>query len=35
MKLISWNINGIRAFSKKNILSGFINIYNQNIFCFQ
>ncbi len=35
MKLISWNINGIRAFSKKNILSGFINTYNPDILCFQ
>lgn len=35
MKLISWNINGIRAFSKKNILPEFINKYQPDIICFQ
>lgn len=35
MKLISWNINGIRAFSKKNILPEFLKIHNPDILCFQ
>ncbi len=34
MRLISWNINGIRAVYRKGLL-GFMKEYNADIYCFQ
>ncbi|OGI92519.1 exodeoxyribonuclease III [Candidatus Nomurabacteria bacterium RIFCSPLOWO2_01_FULL_46_18] len=35
MKIISWNINGIRAVHKKGLLTPFVEKYNPDIMCFQ
>lgn len=45
MKLISWNVNGIRSFQKKktsleddtevNLLSHFLELHNPHVFCMQ
>lgn len=35
MKIISWNVNGIRAVHKKGELFNFINLYKPDIFCIQ
>ncbi len=35
MKIISWNVNGIRAIHKKKELGGFIQKYQPDIFCMQ
>ena len=35
MKIISWNINGIRAVHKKGLLVPFINKYKPDILCLQ
>lgn len=34
MKLISWNVNGLRAVYKKGF-EGYFNILNSDIFCVQ
>src|SRR3989344_2431006 len=35
MKIISWNINGIRAVHKKGLLVPFVEKYKPDIMCFQ
>jgi exodeoxyribonuclease-3 len=35
MKIISWNVNGIRAVHKKGLLVPFIEKYNPDILCLQ
>jgi len=35
MKIISWNVNGIRAVHKKNLLVPFIQKYKPDIICLQ
>ncbi len=35
MKIISWNVNGIRAIHKKGELKNFIKNYQPDIFCMQ
>ena len=35
MKIISWNVNGIRAIHKKKELENFITAYQPDIFCMQ
>jgi exodeoxyribonuclease-3 len=35
MKIISWNVNGIRAVHRKNLLVPFITEHNPDIICFQ
>ena len=35
MKLISWNVNGIRAVHKKGLLLPFLEKYKPDIFCLQ
>lgn len=35
MKIISWNVNGIRAVNKKGFLIPFIKKYNPDILCLQ
>ena len=35
MKIISWNVNGIRAVERKGNLKEFLEIYNPDIFCIQ
>ena len=35
MKIISWNVNGIRAVHKKGLLEPFIKKYKPDIVCFQ
>jgi exodeoxyribonuclease-3 len=35
MKIISWNVNGIRAVHKKDLLLPFIKKYQPDIFCLQ
>lgn len=35
MKIISWNVNGIRAVVKKGVFSPFIEKYNPDILCLQ
>lgn len=35
MKIISWNVNGIRAVHKKNLFVPFVEKYNPDIICLQ
>ncbi|MEK7585633.1 MAG: exodeoxyribonuclease III [Patescibacteria group bacterium] len=35
MKIISWNVNGIRAVHKKNLFVPFVNKYKPDIICLQ
>ena len=35
MKLISWNINGLRAVIKKGIIEGFVREHNADVYMFQ
>jgi len=35
MKIISWNVNGIRAVHRKNLLVSFVTEHNPDIICFQ
>jgi exodeoxyribonuclease-3 len=35
MKIISWNVNGIRAIHKKNLFAPFVNKYKPDILCLQ
>ena len=35
MKLISWNVNGIRAVHKKNLFAPFLEEFNPDIICLQ
>lgn len=35
MKIISWNVNGIRAVAKKGLFEPFINQHKPNILCLQ
>ncbi len=35
MRIISWNVNGIRAVIKKGLFQPFIDIYNPDILCLQ
>ena len=35
MKIISWNVNGIRAVHKKNLFLPFIEKYDPDILCLQ
>ena len=35
MKLFSWNVNGIRAVLKKNLLQPFLDGYRPDVLCLQ
>ncbi|HXH26746.1 MAG TPA: exodeoxyribonuclease III [Candidatus Acidoferrum sp.] len=35
MKIFSWNVNGIRAVTNKNLLKPFVEKYNPDILCLQ
>ena len=35
MKILSWNVNGIRAVKKKELLVPFVSEHNPDIFCLQ
>src|SRR3989338_3863397 len=35
MKIISWNVNGIRAVHKKNLFLPFVEKYSPDIICLQ
>ena len=35
MKIVSWNINGIRAVHKKGLFLPFVEKYKPNIICLQ
>ena len=35
MRIISWNVNGIRAVHKKNLFVPFVNKYKPDIICLQ